>query len=184
MSSHAKTESVGAANTPLAATDPAEKSRRLVEETFNNGNLAIIDELVAPGFVDHDPAQPARLRSLRGPEVLKETVRTYRGAFPDVQMTVDDIIAAGDKVAVRWHGEGTHSGPLEGMAPTGSRGTVTGIFMQQWQDGQLVESWGEWDNLGLARQLGAAPPEGSVAEKFGIVLQRLMARWMRKKNQS
>jgi hypothetical protein len=48
----------------------------------------------------------------------------------------------------------------------------------------VVETWTEWDNLGLARQLGAAPPEGSVGEKLGIGVQRLMARWMRKKNQA
>ncbi|MBV8430866.1 MAG: ester cyclase [Solirubrobacterales bacterium] len=184
MSSHATIRGDQAATSAPSASTAAEASRRLVEETFNHGNLAIIDQLVAPQFVDHDPGQPARLRSLRGPAVLRETVQMYRAAFPDVQMTVDEVIAQGDKVALRWHGEGTHRGPLEGMAPTGTRGTVTGIFMQQWKDGQLIESWGEWDNLGLARQLGAAPPEGSVGEKIGMAVQRLMARRMRSKNRA
>lgn len=182
MSSHATTPGDAARGTP-GQIDPAEGSRRLLEESFNDGNLALIDQLVAPGLVDHDPAQPARLRALRGPEVMKQTVQMYRAAFPDVRITVDDVIAAGDKVAVRWHAEGTHRGELEGLAPTGARGLVTGITIDQWRDGQIVESWGQWDNLGLARQLGAAPPEGSIGEKAGMAVQRLVALRMRKKNQ-
>ena len=119
----------------------------------------------------------------RRPEVLKRTASMYRGAFPDVRVTVDDVIAADDKVVLRWHSEGTHRGELAGLAPTGARGSVTGISIDRWKDGKVVEAWAEWDNLGLARQLGAAPPEGSVGEKIGMGLQRLMARWMRKKNQ-
>jgi hypothetical protein len=61
---------------------------------------------------------------------------------------------------------------------------VTGIFIDQWKDGKIVESWGEWDNLGMARQLGAAPPEGSAGEKLGMAVQRLVARRMRKKTQA
>jgi predicted ester cyclase len=123
------------------------------------------------------------MRELRGPEVFKRTVSMYRAAFPDVRITVDDVIAADDKVVLRWHSEGTHRGELEGLAPTGARASVTGIGIDRWKDGKIVEAWTEWDNLGLARQLGAAPPEGSVGEKLGMGLQRLMARWMRKKNQ-
>jgi hypothetical protein len=61
---------------------------------------------------------------------------------------------------------------------------VTGISIDQWKDGKVVESWSEWDNLGLARQLGAAPAEGTVGEKLGMAMQRLVARRMRKKNQA
>jgi hypothetical protein len=82
----------------------------------------------------------------------------------------------------RWHSEGTHRGELAGLAATGARGSITGISIDQWKDGKVVETWTEWDNLDLARQLGAAPPAGSVGEKIGIGVQRPMARWMRKKN--
>ena len=160
------------------AVDIAEGSRRLLEETFNQGNFALIDELVAPDAVNHDPAEPSHLRQLRGPEVLKRTVEMYRAAFPDVRITVDDVISADDKVVLRWHSEGTHRGPLEGLAPTGARASVTGISIDLWKDGKVVESWTEWDNLGLGRQLGAAPPEGSIGEKVGIRLQNIMARRM------
>jgi len=123
------------------------------------------------------------MRDLGGPEGFKRTVSMYRAAFPDVRITVDDVIAADDKVVLRWHSEGTHRGELAGLAPTGARASVTGIGIDRWKDGKIVEAWTEWDNLGLARQLGAAPPEGSVGEKIGTALQRVTARWMRKKNQ-
>jgi predicted ester cyclase len=183
MSSHATTGSDEAATATGGRIDPAEGSRRLLEETFNDGNLALAEELISPDAVNHDPAEPARMRELRGPEVLKRTVEMYRAAFPDVRITVDDVIASGDKVAIRWHSEGTHRGELEGLAPTGVRGGITGISIDHWKDGKVVESWTEWDNLGLARQLGAAPPEGSMGEKFGTAMQRVVARRMRKKNQ-
>lgn len=157
-------------------------SRRLLEETFNGGNLALADEFIAPDAINHDPATPAELRALRGPEQYKRTVSMYRSAFPDVKMTVDDVIAEGDKVVLRWHAEGTHRGELAGLAPTGGPVSVTGISIDWWQDGKVVEAWVEWDNLGLARQLGAAPPEGSVGEKLGTGVQRLLASRMRKKN--
>jgi steroid delta-isomerase-like uncharacterized protein len=182
MSSHATTGSDPAAPGPAGQVDPAEGSRRLLEETFNEGNLALADQLIAPDAINHDPAEPAQLRGLRGPEVLRRTVQMYRSAFPDVRITVDDVIASGDKVVLRWHSEGTHRGELEGLAPTGTRGSVTGISIDLWKDGRVVESWTEWDNLGLARQLGAMPPEGSMGEKLGVAMQRLMARRMRKKN--
>ena len=173
-------DDVGPAGT--GSGDLSGASRRLLEQTFNDGSLELVDQLVAPDAVNHDPATPPELRALRGPEVFKRTVGMYRAAFPDVRMIVDDVIAAGDKVVLRWHSEGTHRGRLAGLAPTGVRGSVTGITIDRWKDGKVVESWVEWDNLGLARQIGAAPPEGSVGEKLGMHLQRLMARRMRQKN--
>jgi steroid delta-isomerase-like uncharacterized protein len=175
----------GADDAAPAAAGPgdlSELSRRLLEQTFNDGNFELIDQLVASDAVNHDPATPADMRALRGPDVFKRTVGMYRAAFPDVRITVDDVIAADDRVVLRWHSEGTHRGQLAGLAPTGVHGSVTGISIDRWKDGKVVESWAEWDNLGLARQIGAAPPEGSVGEKIGIGLQRLMARRMRQKN--
>jgi len=182
MSQEAMTGAGDAAEKGAGPGDLGQASRRLIEESFNQGNFALADELVAPDAVDHDPATPAQMRGLRGPEVVKRTAGMYRAAFPDVRIIVDDVIVAGDKVVLRWHSEGTHRGELAGLAPTGVRGSVTGISIDQWKDGKVVETWTEWDNLGLARQLGAAPPEGSIGEKIGTMLQRLMARRMRKKN--
>jgi predicted ester cyclase len=183
MSSDITTSTEDAAPATTGPGDLSEASRRLLEETFNEGNIELIDQLVAPGAVNHDPATPPQMRALSGPEVFKATVSMYRTAFPDVHITVDDVITADDKVVLRWHSEGTHRGELAGLAPTGARGTVTGIGIDRWKDGKVVEAWTEWDNLGLARQLGAAPPEGSLGEKLGMALQRLSAWRMRKKNQ-
>jgi predicted ester cyclase len=184
MSQEATTGVGDAAEKDAGPADLGQASCRLIEESFNQGNFALADELVAPNAVDHDPATPAQMRGLRGPELLKRTVDMYRVAFPDVRISVDDVIVAGDKVVLRWHSEGTHRGELAGLAPTGARGSVTGISIDQWKDGKIVETWTEWDNLGLARQLGAAPPEGSIGEKIGTMVQRLMARRMRKQNPS
>jgi len=166
-----------------ATAAPAEQSRRLLEESFNEGKFELLDQLIAPDAVSHDPALPARLRALRGPEVQRSIVEMYRAAFPDVRLPVDEVVDVGDKVALRWHAEGTHRGELEGLAPTGVRATVTGLSIDHWQGGKIVEVWNEWDNLGLSRQLGAAPPEGHPVEKLGVAVQRLMASRMRKKNQ-
>ena len=182
MSSDMTTGTDDGAAAPTGPGDLSGASRRLLEQTFNDGSLELVDQLVAPDAVNHDPATPPELRALSGPEVFKRTVGMYRSAFPDVRMIVDDVIAADDKVVLRWHSEGTHRGELAGLAPTGVRGTVTGISIDRWKDGKIVESWVEWDNLGLARQIGAAPPEGSVGEKIGMRLQRLTARRMRQKN--
>jgi steroid delta-isomerase-like uncharacterized protein len=184
MSNDATTGADHTPPAPMAPENLAEASRQLLEQSFNDGKFELADQLIAAEAVNHDPAEPAELRALRGPEVLKRTVSVYRTAFPDVRITVDDVIAAGDKVVLRWHSEGTHRGELAGLAPTGAHGSVTGISIDQWKDGKVVETWTEWDNLGLARQLGAAPPEGSFGEKLGMGVQRLMARWMRKKNQA
>ena len=179
MSSAAMT---GVSRRRHGTTDLADPSRRLLEQSFNTGNFELIDQLVAPEALNHDPALPAQMRDLRGPDGLKRVVTMYRAAFPDVRMTVDDVVASGDKVVLRWHSEGTHRGELAGLAPTGVHGSTTGISIDRWQGGKIVEAWAEWDNMGLARQLGAAPPEGSIGEKVGMGVQRLMARWMRRKN--
>ena len=183
MSSNVTTGADAGATATTGPGDLSEASRQLLERSFNEGNFELIDRLVASDAVNHDPATPAQMRHVRGPEVLKGMATMYRAAFPDLRITVDDVIAADDKVVLRWHSEGTHRGELAGLAPTGARGSVTGMSIDRWKDGKVVEAWAEWDNLGLARQLGAAPPEGSVGEKLGTGLQRLMARRMRKKNQ-
>jgi steroid delta-isomerase-like uncharacterized protein len=183
MSSNVTTGADAGATATTGPGDLSKASRQLLEQSFNEGNFELIDQLVASEAVNHDPATPAQMRGVRGPEVLKRTATMYRAAFPDLRITVDDVIASDDKVVLRWHTEGTHRGELAGLAPTGAHGSVTGMSIDRWKDGKVVEAWAEWDNLGLARQLGAAPPEGSVGEKIGMGLQRLTARRMRKKNQ-
>lgn len=129
-------------------------ARRLIEEAFNSGNLAVVDELVAPEFVNYDAALP---EPTRGVEAAKSSIGGYRDAFPDLRMTVEQQIAEGEYVTTRWTGRGTHQGDLFGMSATGKEATVTGITIDRIVDGRIVESRTNWDTLGLMQQLGVIP---------------------------
>ncbi len=128
-------------------------SRRLVDEAFNQGKFDVIEELVAPTFVNHDPATG----DSKGPQGTRELIEGYRSAFPDIKITVEEQIAEGDLVATRWTATGTHKGELMGIAPTGKESTVTGVTIDKIKDGKIVESWNNWDTLGMMQQLGVIP---------------------------
>jgi steroid delta-isomerase-like uncharacterized protein len=129
-------------------------SRRFLEEAFNSGKLDVVDELVAPEFVNHDAALP---EPTVGIEAAKASIKGYREAFPDLRLTVEQQLAEGELVTTRWSARGTHQGELMGMAATGKQATVTGITIDRIVDGRLVESWTNWDTLGLMQQLGVIP---------------------------
>jgi steroid delta-isomerase-like uncharacterized protein len=129
-------------------------ARRLLEEAFNSGNLAVVDELVAPEFVNHDAALPEPTRGIEG---AKANITAYREAFPDLRLTIEQQLAEGEFVTTRWSARGTHQGELMGMAPTGKQATVTGITIDRIVSGRFVESWTNWDTLGLMQQLGVVP---------------------------
>ena len=131
-------------------------ARRWGEEVWGKGNLATIDELFAPDFVFNYPP-PGAAPDLKG---YKQTVTMLSTAFADIQCTAEDVVAEGDKVAVRWTWRGTHKGEFMGIAPTGKQATVTGISILRIVGGKIVEEWGEMDNLGMMHQLGALPPHG------------------------
>jgi steroid delta-isomerase-like uncharacterized protein len=130
-------------------------SRRLIEEVWNQGKLAVIDELVAPNYVDHDPTGP-----IHGPEGFKQFVSMYLTAYPDTHFTIEDQIAEGDTVVTRWTARGTHKGPLMGIPPTGKQVTVTGISIGRVVNGKTVEGWSNYDTLGMMQQLGVVPAPG------------------------
>ena len=88
----------------------------------------------------------------------------YRSAFPDVHMQIEDQIAEGDRVATRWVASGTHEGDLMGINPTGNRVTVAGMTIDRIADGQIAETWDNYDALGMMQQVGAIPsPEETQA---------------------
>lgn len=128
--------------------------QRYFEEVWSKGNLAVADEILASTYVSHDPASPVPTNS---PEALKQRIIMYRTTFPDVQFTVEDIFAEGDKVATRWKAVGTHKGPLMGMDPTGKQVTVTGVSISRIADGVIAEEWVYRDSIGMLRQLGVVP---------------------------
>lgn len=137
-------------------------SRRFLKEIFSQGKLAVADEIIAS---DHVNGGPGALPGLPpGPEGSKQLVMVYRNAFPDVQFTIDEQIAEGDKVVTRWTAHGTHKGELAGIPPTGKSATVTGMGVDRIVNGKIVESWGLFDQFGMLQQLGAIPtPEPSGA---------------------
>lgn len=139
----------------MTAQENKARFRRDFEAMFNEGDLAVVDELYDPNFVGHAPPQP-----IRGREGLMQMVTMFRKAFPDLQLTVEDQVAEGDRVASRWTARGTHRGEFMGVPPTGRQGTITGITINRWVGARVVEGWTNLDLLGVLQQLGALPTPG------------------------
>lgn len=119
---------------------------RLVE-IFNQHDVALLDELIAPDFVDHD-------FQLRGLEKFKQTETINYTVFPDIHRTVQDIIAEGEKVWIRFQDTGTHIGDYRGVAPTGKKVTLTGVLIWRLIEGKVVEKEGVYDQLEFFKQVG------------------------------
>lgn len=128
--------------------------RRYIEEVFNRGNLSVAEEVLAPGYVHHDPAT-AEMGS--GIEGLEKMVGFYRESFPDFEIRVQEQIATEDRVVERWTGHGTHQGTLMGIPATGRNITADGISIHRLEGGKIVETHTVFDTAGMLRQLGALP---------------------------
>jgi predicted ester cyclase len=131
-------------------------ARRITEEIWGKGNLALIDELFAPNYVDHNP-MPGLAPNREG---LKQSVTMMQAAFPDMRTQVDDLIAEENKVVSRISGHGTQKGEIMGIPPTGKEVAFTGIQICHIVDGKVVEDWSEIDFMGMMVQLGVVPPPG------------------------
>jgi steroid delta-isomerase-like uncharacterized protein len=127
-------------------------SRELKEIFSQGGNLDAAEEIYAPDYVGHEPT----FGDVHGVEGAKQFAATYRQAFPDVQTTMEDQLAEGDKVVTRFTARGTHQGESEDFGPpTGNRIEVTGITIERFsEEGKIVEDWTNFDALGLMQQLG------------------------------
>jgi steroid delta-isomerase-like uncharacterized protein len=130
-------------------------SKRVIEEAFNQGNLDVIDELCTEDFVAHDPLSGDEDR-----EASKASMSTYRNAFPDLHFTIEDAFEAGDRVVIRWTGEGTFENELMGIQPNHEHGApIAGITIDRFEGGKIAESWTSWDTLQFMRDIGAVPTE-------------------------
>ena len=129
--------------------------RRLLEEGFNQRNLALFDELYAPNFVYHLGST-----TIEGVEAFKQFTLMNIASVPDLHFTIEDQVAEGDTVVTRWIVSGTHKGDLMGVPPTGKQATVTGIGINHFANGKIVENWTNMDVLGLLQQLGVVPALG------------------------
>jgi steroid delta-isomerase-like uncharacterized protein len=130
--------------------------RRWIEGGYGRGNLDLIEEMIAPDFVNRTPlpGQPPTREGVAG------GVRGLRAAFPDLAVTIEEIVAEGDLVVTRDVSRGTHRGPFAGIPPTGRQVTVSRIAIFRVKDGRITEHWANVDMLGLMQQLGAIPAPG------------------------
>jgi steroid delta-isomerase-like uncharacterized protein len=135
--------------------------RRLWEEASRRGLQTVLEEFLAPDVVSHPPGSASPL-PVRGLEAWKRFVAAQFGAFPDLAVTVEDLIAEGDRVGARVTARGTHTGELMGLSPTGKRVSFAGMEVLRIADGKIAEQWGQFDGLGLMRQLGAMPQQVRV----------------------
>lgn len=134
--------------------------RRLMDEVWSRGRLDAVDQLLAPDYAGHN--LPEGLPS--DAEGFKQVMSLYRTAFPDMPITLEDLVAEGDRVVVRWSARGTHGGDLAGIPPTGRPVSVTGIDIYRLAGGKIVENWNQSDQMGMMQQIGAVPsPAGPPA---------------------
>lgn len=120
------------------------------EEGWNQGKLAVLDELLTPDFQGHDPSSSTGVVSR---DQVRDILAQIRSAFPDVRREALDHVAAGDRVAVRWRVTGTHRGTFGSIPPTGRRIDVTGITFYRVVHGRIAEEWVQMDGAALNRQL-------------------------------
>ena len=124
-------------------------ARSLPERVYNTGDIAYVDEIVAPDFVRHGLGG-----TLHGTNVIKDRVNAIRTGFPDFQITVEDLLIDGDKVVLRQTHNGTHTGEFMGVPPTGNRIQTTEISILRVVDGKICEVWVNVDLLTMLQQIG------------------------------
>jgi len=133
------------------------KVRRAFEEVLNQGEIAVLDELCAPNFLYHESSRP----DVRTLEDYKRYINEFRSIFPDLHVTIEDMIVEGDKVVVRFTWHGTNTGeivtPTMRLPATGKHVTVTVINIGRYVEGKAAEMWLQGDDLGLYQQLGLIP---------------------------
>lgn len=133
--------------------------RRFYEE-LDKKNFEVYSELCTPDYISHFPGSPKP----QDREARKQISRMYYAAFPDATHTVEDMIADGDKVAVRGSARGTHQGAFGDLPPTGKQIMFTGMRFYRMVGGKIAEEWANLDQLGLMQQMGAIPGSGEGEE--------------------
>ncbi len=133
--------------------------RRYYDEVLNAGNLALIDELAVAAYIENDPFPGQG----NGRADLKARVEAMLEAFSPCTFTIEDVVAEGDRVVVRWSSSGTHSGSLMGMPPTNRSYTISGIDIHRLTDGRMAEHWHVVDQLSQLQQLGVLPSQAPAS---------------------
>jgi steroid delta-isomerase-like uncharacterized protein len=147
----------------VSLDDNKELVRRLYEEAFNDGDLELVDELVADDVVTHNPII---LDAPTGPDSIRGGLEMIRKAFPDFHVEVVDLIAEGDRVAAFLTMSGTNEGDYRRGGATRKRGTMRAFFIWRIADGKLAESWGLADRFGFLQELGIVPSDDELAARM------------------
>jgi len=130
---------------------------RFFEAVWNKGDFGVLDTLIAPDALDHSTAGGVP-KTERGSASFRHIVGMFRQAMPDIHLAIEDEIYAADRVVHRWVLEGTDTGGVMGMPPSGKRLRFTGTTIVRMEDGKIAERWATLDELGLLQQLGVVPP--------------------------
>jgi predicted ester cyclase len=125
---------------------------KVIEDAYNKGNVDVLSEAFAPSFIEHQAGIVPPTA-----EGVRRSIAFLRSAFPDMKLTIEEIIASGDKTWARITGRGTHQGPFMGFPPTGKSIVVTVMDECRFENGQIVEHWGVADQLAVMAQVGALP---------------------------
>lgn len=131
--------------------------QRIYDEVFNQGNVDVIDELLADDFLEHEALPPGIPQGKDAPRVY---TTMFRGAFPDFNMAVQEMLQDGDKVITRVRVSGTHQGEFMGIPPTGKKFEVTAVDIVEFRDGKGIGHWGVMDMAAMMEQLGVGGPPG------------------------
>lgn len=142
----------------MNTTDLADHARRLIEVGFGQGDLSILDELMAADVVEHQRGNRS------GRDGAKAVVRTLHAWMSNFSLTVEDLAVSGDTVWTRNRGRGVNTGSVMGHAPTGRSVEVDVIDILRFEDGKVVEHWGIADQLGMMIQVGAIPGRDQPVE--------------------
>jgi steroid delta-isomerase-like uncharacterized protein len=137
----------------MSVKENVELMRRWFKEVWNEGKTETIHDILAPdgiGIGELEDGSP-----LRGPGEFVPFVERVRGAFPDINIVVEDAFGAKDRVVVRWSATMTHRGDHLGMQATGKPVRITGISIARIRDNKIIEGWDNWDQLGMLKQIGA-----------------------------
>ena len=130
----------------------------IVEEALNKGNLSIVDELVTPDYVYHGPNDV----EANGPDGYRQFIASLRTYYPDIHVTIENILAEGDFVATRTTSIFTYRGEGRDATPTFRKVTLTGSILDRFEGNKLAETWEVYDRLDLFKQLGLIPSKGPV----------------------
>jgi len=127
--------------------------RRWFQEVWNENRIQTVYDLLAPDAIGR--GQTGSQGELHGPKDFVPFVKQIRAAFPDIHVEINDAFGAGDKVVARWTATMTHSGDDLGMQATGKSVRITGTTIARILDGQIIEGWDNWDQVGMLEQIGA-----------------------------